>query len=343
MNVRVSGSTSENYRLQRYIVALSGVILLAKFVAWSMTESVAIFTDAMESIINVAAGIIGLYALYLSTKPRDFDHPYGHGRAEFLSAATEGSMITIAGVLILMEAVRNILNPSEIPNLEIGMLLILATAVINFLMGTAAVKKGKKNRSQALVASGRHLQSDSYSSVGIISGLVLLLVLTRMGYNVFWIDGAIAMVFGAIIISTGALVVKRSIDGIMDKIDIELLNGIVKTLSDNRRDAWVDIHDVKIVKYWPTIHIDMHVTMPWNMSVREQREEVNALISLLRGAHGESVDLSVSSDPCQDFACTICGHECDERKAEFIRQVKWDIESLTGDAQHGEVSDDRGH
>ncbi|MDR0791604.1 MAG: cation diffusion facilitator family transporter, partial [Methanomassiliicoccaceae archaeon] len=144
----VSSAAVENYKFQRYIVALSGIILTVKFSAWLITGSVAIFTDALESIVNVAAGAIGLYALYLSMKPRDFDHPYGHGRAEFISATVEGAMISIAGILIIIEALRSIMAPpDEIPLLHIGMVLILATAVANYTVGALAIKKGKKNRS----------------------------------------------------------------------------------------------------------------------------------------------------------------------------------------------------
>jgi cation diffusion facilitator family transporter len=314
MDGAVSQAAVENYKFQRYIVALSGIILVVKFSAWLLTGSVAIFTDALESIVNVAAGAIGLYALYLSTKPRDFDHPYGHGRAEFISATVEGSMISIAGVMIIVEAVRNILDPREIPHLEIGMLLILATAVANYTVGAMAIKKGKRNRSQALVASGKHIQSDAYSSFGIILGLVILVVVTSMGYAYYWIDGAIALIFGVIILTTGTFVVKRSMEGIMDKVDIQLLTDIVGTLSDNRRDKWIDIHNLKMVKYGSTIHIDMHVTMPGYMTVREQREEVCLIISLIRDKYGETTELSVTCDPCRDFSCHSCKCECNERK-----------------------------
>jgi len=331
----------ENYRVQRYIVALSGIILLAKFAAWLLTGSVAIFTDALESITNVSAGLIGLYALYLSTKPRDFDHPYGHGRAEYISATVEGSMIAVAGVIILIEAVRSIISPPDsIPNLEIGMLLIVATAFANFAVGTTAVRKGKMNRSQALVASGKHLQSDSYSSFGIISGLVVLYVMTAAGYRVMWIDGGIAIIFGIIIFVTGASVVKRSTEGIMDKVDIKLLEEIVGTLSENRHDEWIDIHNLKIVKYGPTMHIDMHVTMPWDISVKEQYKEVCAIRTLIQRRYGESVELSVSCDPCMEFSCPGCKRECKERRSGFVKLVEWNIENLSTDAQHGEVCED---
>ena len=332
-------TAAENYRMQRYVVALSGTLLVIKFLAWYLTGSVAIMTDALESIVNVAAGLIGLYALYLSMKPRDFDHPYGHGRAEFLSATVEGAMITIAGVLIIIEAVRSILDPTEIPNLRIGMVLILATAVANYTVGKIAVSKGKRNRSQALAASGKHLQSDAYSSIGIILGLVVLYVLTSMGYAVLWIDGAIALIFGGIIITTGVFVVKRSMEGIMDKVDIGLLNQIVETLSENRHDAWIDIHNLKIVKYGPTMHIDMHVTMPGDMTVKEQHKEVCSITSLIQEKFGDSVEVSVSCDPCKEFSCPGCKRECGRRKEDYVMTVKWNAENLSRDVQHGEMCD----
>ncbi|MDR0791028.1 MAG: cation diffusion facilitator family transporter [Methanomassiliicoccaceae archaeon] len=337
MNGAVSSAAMDNYRFQRYIVALSGIVLIVKFLAWLITGSVAIFTDALESIVNVAAGVIGLYALYLSTKPRDFDHPYGHGRAEFISATVEGAMISIAGVMIIMEAVRNILDPNEIPNLHIGMLLILTTAVANYTVGAFAIRKGKNNRSPALVASGKHIQSDAYSSFGIILGLTVLVVVTSMGYAYYWIDGAIALVFGGIILTTGVFVVKRSMEGIMDKVDVQLLTDIVKTLSDNRRDKWIDIHDLKMVKYGSTIHIDMHVTMPWYISVKDQRDEICMIISLIREKYGECADLSITCDPCQEFSCVFCKHECNERKKEFTGLLEWNIKNLSENSQHGKV------
>jgi len=342
MDGAVSKAAVENYKLQRYVVLLSGIILVTKFTAWLLTQSVALFTDALESIINVAAGIIGLYALYLSAKPRDFDHPYGHGRAEFLSATVEGAMISIAGVIILIEAVRRILNPlDEIPNLEIGLMLVFATAIANISVGTVAVRKGKRNRSQALVASGKHLQSDSYSSFGIIAGLLILYLLTMFTeYDVMWIDGAVALIFGAIILFVGVSVVKRSMDGIMDKVDIELLTQMVGTLSDNRRDAWIDIHNLKMVKHGPTMHIDMHVTMPWYMTVKEQRNEVCKLIELIRESYGETAELCVTSDPCDTSLCASCRYECPERKDKFVNTVQWNINNLSNDVYHTERCED---
>ncbi|MDR0334879.1 MAG: cation diffusion facilitator family transporter [Methanomassiliicoccaceae archaeon] len=339
MSDGTSALARENYKFQKYIVAVSGIVLLTKFLAWLLSGSVALFTDALESLTNVSAGLIGLYALYLSAKPRDFDHPYGHGRAEFLSATVEGAMIVIAGAIIIIEGVRNILDPREIPNLELGMVLSFATVVLNIAVGTVAVIKGKRNRSQALVASGRHLQSDGYSTGGIIAGLVILFVLTSKGYEVLWLDGAIALIYGVIIIAAGVSVLRRSINSIMDKADMELLEKMVTTLSDNRREAWIDIHNLRIVKYGPVIHMDVHVTMPWDMPVEQTYREICKITELIKESYGDSVELSVSCDPCKEFSCPGCRRDCKERKADFVGLVKWDIENLSKDAQHGEVCD----
>src|SRR5436305_460493 len=128
--------------------------------AWYLTNSIAILTDALESIVNVIAGMIGIYSLYVSAKPKDSDHPYGHGKAEFLSAAVEGTLILVAGVLIIYEAGKSLFHSHAIHKLDYGIILVAATAIINYIMGVLCVRTGNKNHSMALIASGRHLQTD---------------------------------------------------------------------------------------------------------------------------------------------------------------------------------------
>ena len=130
--------------------------MAGKFVAWYLTNSVAVLTDALESIVNVIAGFIGLYSLYVAAKPRDKDHPYGHGKAEFLSAAIEGTLIFAAGAIIIYTAVKNLVYFVPVQKLDIGILIVSATGVINFLVGFFAFKKGQRNNSLALIASGKH-------------------------------------------------------------------------------------------------------------------------------------------------------------------------------------------
>ena len=164
----------QNIRVQTWVAILSVTLLTTKLIAYFLTSSVAILTDALEGIVNVVAGIFGLYSLYLSAKPKDEDHPYGHGKIEFVSAAVEGTMIVIAGLLILYTAVTHLLNPQALHELDTGIFLISITALLNFVAGKICVRTGTKNNSLALVASGKHLLSDTYSTVGILVGLMLI-------------------------------------------------------------------------------------------------------------------------------------------------------------------------
>jgi cation diffusion facilitator family transporter len=146
----------QNLNVQKWVAGISIVLLVAKFLAYYLTHSVAILTDALESIVNVAAGFIGLYSLYIAAKPRDINHPYGHGKAEFISAAVEGTLILSAGAIIIYKAVKNLIYPINIHSIDKGIMLIGATAVINLLAGLICVRIAKKNQSLALLSSGKH-------------------------------------------------------------------------------------------------------------------------------------------------------------------------------------------
>lgn len=321
---------SQNLQMQKWVAAVSVLLLAAKFFAYYLTHSVAILTDALESIVNVAAGFIGLYSLYVAALPRDKNHPYGHGKAEFISAAIEGTLILSAGAIIIYKAVQHLLFPVGIKRIDEGIFLVTATAAINFIMGLIAIQKGKRNNSLALVASGRHLQSDSYSTLGIIVGLVLILITGKI-----WIDSAVAMIFGGIIIYTGYKIVRKSIAGIMDEADIELLQRMVHLLNNNRRENWVDLHNLRVIKYGPVLHLDCHLTVPWYLNVQEMHQEVEALSSLVKKEFGESVELFVHSDGCLPFSCCICNKQnCKERKHNFEKQVNWTIDNILQNQKH---------
>lgn len=188
----------QNLRIQKAVTLVGVLLLVVKWIAWWLTGSVAILTDALESIVNVVAGFIGTYSLYISAKPRDKEHPYGHGKAEFLSAAVEGLLISIAGVVICYEAIQQLKAPKPVGKLDWGILLVAITAVVNFIMGSICLRTGNRNKSLALIASGKHLQSDTYSTAGIIIGLILL-----FAFGFVWIDAVVALVFAGLILYTG--------------------------------------------------------------------------------------------------------------------------------------------
>lgn len=309
---------------------LSVALLVVKFIAYYLTHSVAILTDALESIVNVIAGFIGLYSLYIAALPKDSNHPYGHGKAEFLSAAIEGTLIFSAGALIIYNAIKNLIYPVEIHKLDQGIYLVAITAVVNLVAGYLCHRQGIRNNSLALVASGKHLLSDGYSTFGIIGGLILILFTAKP-----WIDSAVAIIFGSIIIYTGYKIVRSSIAGIMDEADQELLKKMVAVLNKNRRENWIDLHNLRVIKYGAVLHMDCHLTVPWYLKVNEAHDEIEALGQLIKNEFGESVELFVHSDPCLTFSCPICEKkDCNVRKHNFERKITWTLDNILQDRKH---------
>lgn len=320
----------QNLRVQKWVATLSVIILAIKFIAYYTTHSVAILTDALESIVNVAAGFIGLYSLYVAAKPRDFDHPYGHGKAEFISSAIEGTLISSAGAIILYKAVQNLINPVQLHKLDVGIWLIAVTAAANYIIGYFCLATGKKNNSLALIASGKHLQSDSLSTVGIVTGLLLLFFT-----GLRWIDSVVAMLFGTIIIVTGYRILRQSVAGIMDEADLGILGKMVEILNANRQEDWVDMHNLRVIKYGSVLHVDCHLTVPWYYNVHEAHKEIDYLASLIRKEFGESLELFVHSDGCLPFSCQICKKSnCRERKNIFEKEIKWTLENISKNKKH---------
>ena len=323
-------AAKQNIRIQTWVATISVILLVTKLVAYFLTGSVAILTDALESIVNVVAGFFGLFSLYLSAKPRDTDHPYGHGKIEFISSAVEGSMIFVAGVLIIYEAVINLIQPSGIHQLDAGIILISGTAIINYVMGLLCVRTGERNNSLALISSGKHLQSDTYSTLGIIVGLILIRVT-----NITWFDSAVAILFSFIILYTGYKIIRAALAGIMDETDRALLVKMVSLLNANRKENWVDFHNLRIIKYGSTLHLDCHVTVPWYLNVHEAHLEIDALAELVRKNFGESLELFVHSDGCLDFSCKICDKkDCSVRKHTFKKRIEWTVENVSSNKKH---------
>ncbi len=323
-------TASQNFKIQKYIAIISVVLFFLKVFAWYLTNSVAILTDALESVVNVIAGFIGLYSLYVSAKPKDKDHPYGHGKAEFISAAIEGVLIASAGVLVIREAFLNLSHPHKIQKLDYGMGLIVVTALINYIAGYICVKTGKKNNSLALIASGKHLIADTYTTIGITIGLAFL-YFTKIA----WIDSAVAIIFAIVILFTGYKIVRSSVAGMMDEADNELLEKMVQLLNKNRSENWVDLHNLRIIKYGAMIHLDCHLTVPWYFNVHQAHDEIDRLSSLVRTHFGDSVELFVHSDGCLDFSCAICDkNDCNERRHNFKQKVTWTMENISFDKKH---------
>jgi cation diffusion facilitator family transporter len=338
LGAEVKNGTRNNLRLQRWIAIASATLLLAKFTAYYLTHSVSILTDALESIVNVVAGFIGLYSLYVSAKPKDIDHPYGHGKAEFISAAVEGTLVLSAGLLIIYNAVKNLIYPVAIRELDTGIYLVGATAVVNWVLGAVALRQGKRNASLALQASGKHLQTDTYSTVGIIAGLLLLSFTHQL-----WIDGAVAIVFSFFIMYTGYRIIRASLAGIMDEADMALLEKMVDVTEKHRKENWIDIHNLRVIKYGNVLHLDCHLTVPWYLNINQAHIEIDAFAKLIRTNFGETLELFVHSDGCLYSQCTICiKQDCPVRQHSFKQRIDWTLDNALQNEKHS-LKDLEGH
>ena len=318
-------------KVQRLIAILSVVLFLAKLAAWYLTHSVAILTDALESTVNVITGFIGLYSVSLAAKPRDLNHPFGHGKAEFISAGIEGALIFIAGLMIIYEAIGQLIEPKPLHQLDYGLTITAFAGIINFIAGSYAIAEGKKHKSATVEAAGKHIRTDAYSTLGILIGLGLLLL---TGWQ--WLDSAVALVFAVVILFTGYNVVRRSLAGIMDEADEKLLEEVIDFLQLHRRSQWIDMHNMRVIQQGNIMHIDAHMTLPWYYRVADGEKEIHLVEDMIAEHFGSKIEIFIHIDPCAPFSCNLCALDhCPVRQEAFKSQLIWTSENVWVDCKHG--------
>jgi cation diffusion facilitator family transporter len=287
-------------------------------------------TDALESIINVVAGLFALFSLSVAIRPKDENHPYGHGKIEYLSAGFEGGLIFLAGAIIIGKSIYGFFEPSEIHALDRGALIAGFAGACNFIMGSILVKHGKKTNSLLLIADGKHLISDTVSSIGLIAGLIIIQVTGKT-----WLDNVLAILFGAAIFYTGFKLLKVSVTNLLDEADYEKLNHMIQILNESRRPKWIDMHNLRVLKYGTELHVDCHITLPWYDSLEESHAEVNEVEHLLAEKMSDEVEFFIHSDPCLPSSCPICVIDnCPYRKAPFVKRLNWTMANLLPDRKH---------
>ena len=324
--------TKENKDMKAISLALvAGVVILCiKFSAYFLTHSTAILTDALESIINVVAGTFAMYSIKLASKPKDKEHPYGHGKIEFISAGFEGGLIFIAAIAILVRSIDILIHPIEINKLDIGIYFSAFGGIANFLVGSYLIRTGKKSRSITLVADGKHLISDTYSSVGLVIGLIVISLT-----GLLWLDAVIAIVFGILILFTGYQLIRKSLAGLMDEADEQSLLEVIAVLNKNRSNNWIDIHNLRVLRYGAHLHIDCHITLPWYNDLKSSHDELKKIEDIIRQEFNDRVEIFIHPDPCLPLSCAICSiADCRERKHPFKKSITWELENLLSDEKH---------
>ena len=322
----------KEFRIILLSLLVSFLLTAAKFTAYFLTHSVAILSDALESIINVVAGAFASYSIYLAGKPRDENHPYGHGKVEFFSIGFEGAMIFIAGCLIWVKAAQYFTGVSRLREVTQGIWLVGATTVVNLFLGLYLVRVGRRLSSITISGNGQHIMTDVYSSLGLIAALVAIRL---TGWT--WLDPAVSVIMGGLILRKGYQLLRRSISGLMDETDMQVVDRVIQILRAHRRATWIDVHNMRVQQYGNNYHIDCHVTLPYYLELSQAHDELKVIELLVNREFSNSeVEFFIHPDPCIPACCHYCQlAQCPVRSEAFTGKITWKRENVLPNRKHG--------
>ncbi|UOM34182.1 cation diffusion facilitator family transporter [Acuticoccus sp. I52.16.1] len=272
-------------------IAVGLVVFAIKLLAWGVTGSVALYSDALESTVNIGAAMAAFIAIRWSRQPDDDDHPYGHHKAEYLSAVLEAALILIAALMIFREAFSALVDPHPIDAPWLGLAINLSAGVINGVWAMILIGHGRRERSPALLADGRHIMADVVTSAGVAVGLALA-VLT--GWTIF--DPILAAVVAVHVLRSGWQLMGESVSGLMDAAPPEEeLVRIRKAITENSGDA-LEAHDLRTRNAGRRTFVDFHLVVPGHMSVADAHVICDRIEAAIRREMGESV-ISIHVEP----------------------------------------------
>jgi cation diffusion facilitator family transporter len=279
-----------------------------------MTGSTAVLSDALESIVNVVAAVFALGGLVFAGRPADRNHPYGHGKIEFFSAAFEGGLIAFASVVIVYEAVLILLAGAAVRQISAGVVIVLVTGLVNLVLGWYLVRTGRRYNSLTLVADGKHVIADFWTSAGVVVGL-LLVQLTGLA----WLDPLVALLVALSLMWTGFRLVRHAAGGLLDEEDPALLSRVLAALQRYVGHGVIRVHHLRAIRSGRFHHVEAHLVVPEFWSVDRAHgvsEDVAALVIHDLGVEGEMV---FHTDPCHRIYCATCDLEdCPIRREPFL-------------------------
>jgi cation diffusion facilitator family transporter len=296
-----------------------------KFYAFYITRSAAIFSDALESIINVVASAFAIASVVIASRPPDKNHPYGHGKIEFFSAGFEGGLIVVAAGGIFYSGVSQLIDPRVLPNLNTGLVLLVGVGVLNLLLGLHLVRVGRRTDSLTLIADGKHVLSDVYTTAGVLAGLLLVRI---SGW--LWLDGLVACLVGIHILIVGAGLLRQSYRELMHTADPVALTALAELLIENRRDLWIDIHQLRTWKSGNHTHVDMHLVLPRDLDLEAAHGEAKKMETLIIDHFKGNASPLIHIDPCIQTDCPVCSMAaCQKRTSDIKLAAPWTLETLT--------------
>jgi cation diffusion facilitator family transporter len=317
-----------------YISLAIGIgMFITKMTAYLITGSVAIFSDAAESVVHIGATGMALFSIILSSKPADESHLYGHGNIEYFSAGVEGLLIIMAAGYIIYEAVMSLINGPTLESLSIGVIFIAAAGFVNLALGYYLITTGKKTNSITLIADGKHVLTDAITSIGVLIGIVLVLIT-----DFILLDPIIAIIVAINIVFTGYKLIRESIGGLMLETNPEILKLISNILIAMKRDYWIDLHELRYWQSGDRTFMDFHLILPYYFTIEQSHKEEKRIDDELEKEYPNS-QIKIHFDYCNYDLCKYCGYQkCNVRKKEKKINFDWNVEKLVGNAVYKVLS-----
>jgi cation diffusion facilitator family transporter len=292
-------------------LVVGSAIFLGKIATWQLTGSVAVLSDALESTVNIAAAALLVFSMLVAARPADRDHPYGHGKVEFLSAGIEGALIVVAAILIAVEAIGELVRGAAPHDLGFGIASLGVLSLGNLGLGVYLLRTGRTAHSLALIADGKHVLADVTTSAGVLVGLGLV-----HATGIAWLDPAVALLVAANIVREGAKLARSAVRGLMDEADPALLGALVATFT----------------------HADLHLVVPRYFDAERLHQIGETVEARLLEGFAEPGEAVVHFDPCGPVHCSSCEMPaCPVRSAAFKERFAFGVARATRtdpDADH---------
>lgn len=319
-------SDSARNRAAKISFIASVFIFAMKVAAYYYTNSTAVLSDALESTVNVVASLVALIVIRIAAKPADEDHPYGHGKLESFSAAFEGGLIFFAALMIIRESLQTLFFGSQAKHLESGFLIMGLAAIFNLVLGIYLKRTGEKSQSEALKASGAHVISDVWTTVGVLGGLGLLIV---TGWQ--WLDAAVAIVVGLNLAYEGYKIARKSGGNLVDEVDLEVVSDLAAALEKNRGTGIIDIHQLRVIRAGRFHHVDAHLVVPEYWNISQAHNVCHDFEEEVVRDYAFDGEIAFHLDPCKRLYCKMCTVEaCPIRQSPFETRNPFTVESITG-------------
>lgn len=318
-------------KTERYLIASAWISFLVsvavfglKYFGYLQTHSSAVLSDALESIVNVIASLAALLVMRAVSEPADDEHPYGHGKLEYFSAAFEGGMIVFASLAIAYGAVIAYLKSEPLHNINVGLIYIGIAGLVNVLLGLHLKTVGKKYQSAALAASSSHVMSDAWTTAGVFAGLVLVML---TGW--IWVDCVVALAVAGHLLFSGWKIVRKSIGGLIDEMEPAALMEIATAFQKCRTPGFIDIHKLKVIRSGRFHHIDAHIVVPEYWDVSHAHEIVHELELNIVKNYPYDGEVAFHLDPCKRRHCDHCDmSDCKVRQKDFVAYKAFTTQNL---------------